>query len=116
MATSLGFIGAEPGVDPRRASAHLNYGHIKQNCTIEIVDYSSVRASFGRMENRAFEEFMLDQKASRREPWVKVRWINIGGVSWDVISALALKYGTSLSASSFCSFERNILYPSFPSF
>ncbi|OCB88993.1 hypothetical protein A7U60_g3800 [Sanghuangporus baumii] len=91
-AMSLGFVGAEPGIDPRRASAYLNYGHIKQRCTIELVDYSSVRASFGRMENRSFEEFMMDQKASRRESWVKVRWINIGGVSWDVISALALKY------------------------
>ncbi|KAI5114896.1 hypothetical protein M0805_001812, partial [Coniferiporia weirii] len=30
--------------------------------------------------------------ASKRESWVKVRWINIGGVSWDVISSLALKY------------------------
>ncbi|KAL5519404.1 hypothetical protein ACEPAH_1087 [Sanghuangporus vaninii] len=91
-AMSLGFVGAEPGIDPRRASAYLHYGHIKQRCTIEVVDYSSVRASFGRMENRGFEEFMLDQEASRRESWVKVRWINIGGVSWDVISALALKY------------------------
>ncbi|KAL5533783.1 hypothetical protein ACEPAG_243 [Sanghuangporus baumii] len=91
-AMSLGYIGAEPGVDPRRASAYLHYGHIKQRCTIEVVDYSSVRASFGRMENRGFEEFMLDQSASQRESWVKVRWINIGGVSWDVISALALKY------------------------
>ncbi|KAL5494805.1 hypothetical protein ACEPAI_267 [Sanghuangporus weigelae] len=91
-AMSLGFVGAEPGIDPRRASAYLHYGHIKQRCTIEVVDYSSVRASFGRMENRGFEEFMLDQSASLRESWVKVRWINIGGVSWDVISALALKY------------------------
>ena len=86
-------IGAEPGVDPRRHSAFLNYGHIKQKCTIELVDYGSVRASFGKMQNEGFVEFMNNEHASRREPWVKVRWINIGGVSWDVISALALKYG-----------------------
>ncbi|THH04885.1 hypothetical protein EW145_g5200 [Phellinidium pouzarii] len=91
-ALSLGGIGAEPGIDPRRSSAYLNYGHLRQKCTVEIVDYSSVRASFGRMENKGFIEFMDDPKASKREPWVKVRWINVGGVSWDVISSLALRH------------------------
>lgn len=94
-AMSLGGIGAEPGIDPRRSSAYLNYGHIRQKCEIELVDYSSVRASFGRMRNKGFVDFMADRRASKREAWVKVRWINIGGVSWDVISALALRYGTS---------------------
>ncbi|EJC98797.1 uncharacterized protein FOMMEDRAFT_149129 [Fomitiporia mediterranea MF3/22] len=91
-ALSLGGAGAEPGIDPRRASAYLNYGHIRQKCTIELVDYSSVRASFGKMENRGFTEFLMDPRASARESWVKVRWINVGGVSWDVISSLAIKY------------------------
>ena len=85
--------GAEPGVDVRRDSAYLNYGHIRQNCQIEIADYSSVRSSFGRMTNQEFISFLGSPKASEREPWVKVRWINVGGISWDVIRALALKYG-----------------------
>lgn len=93
---TLGGVGAEPGIDPRRSSAFLNYGHIRQKCTIEIADYSSVRASFGRMENRGFTEFLGDPTASKRESWAKVRWINIGGLSWDVISALAIKYGMFL--------------------
>ena len=87
--------GAEPGVDVRRDSAYLNYGHIRQNCQIEIVDYSSVRSSFGRMTNQEFINFLSSPPASEREPWVKVRWINVGGISWDVIRALALKYGKS---------------------
>ena len=86
-------IGAEPGVDPRRASAFLNYGHIRQQCLIEVNDYSTMRTSFGRMTNAEFIRLLADDKASVREPWVRVRWINIGGISWDVISALALKYG-----------------------
>ena len=86
-------IGAEPGVDPRRASAFLNYGHIRQQCLIEVNDYSTMRTSFGRMTNAEFIRLLADPSASRREPWTKVRWINIGGISWDVISALALKYG-----------------------
>lgn len=85
--------GAEPGVDVRRASAYLSYGHVRQNCLIEIADYSSVRSSFGRMTNQEFINFLNSPRASEREPWVKVRWINVGGVSWDVIRALALKYG-----------------------
>lgn len=84
--------GAEPGIDPRRSSAYLNYGHIREKCTIDIVDYSSVRVNFRRMDNREFTEYLVDPTACRRESWVKVRWINIGGVSWDVISTLAIKY------------------------
>lgn len=86
-------IGAEPGVDPRRDSAFLTYGHIKEKCLIEVVDYSSVRSSFGRMTNKQFIELLRDERASAKEPWAKVRWINVGGLSWDVISALALRYG-----------------------
>lgn len=59
---------------------------------IEVADYSAVRSSFGRMSNKTFVDMLQHSGASAREPWVKVRWINIGGISWDVMSALALKY------------------------
>ncbi|KAJ7760740.1 magnesium transporter [Mycena maculata] len=85
-------VGAEPGVDPRRASADAQFGSIKQDCVIEVADYSAVRTSFGRMTNREFVNFMNDPAASERESWVKVRWINIGGMSWDVIKAVSIKY------------------------
>ncbi|KAJ8475432.1 hypothetical protein ONZ45_g15609 [Pleurotus djamor] len=88
----IGAVGDEPGVDPRRDSAYINWGHIHQDCVIEVNDYSSVRSSFGKMTNKEFIGMMEDERASQREPWVKVRWINVGGVSWDVLSALALKY------------------------
>lgn len=84
-------IGAEPGVDPRRESAFLTYGHIKKDCVIEMVDYSAVRRVQRKMTNPEFVELMEHGKG--RESWVKVRWINVGGVSFDVVSALALKYG-----------------------
>ncbi|KAK0199107.1 magnesium transporter [Armillaria mellea] len=92
MITTRARVGAEPGVDPRRASADLQYGGIKQNCVIELFDYSSVRHSFGRMTNKEFVNFLEDDRASKPESWVKVRWINIGGMSWDVIKAVSLKY------------------------
>ncbi|XP_006453892.1 hypothetical protein AGABI2DRAFT_189237 [Agaricus bisporus var. bisporus H97] len=85
-------IGAEPGVDPRRASADLQYGHIRQECTIEITDYSSVRSTIRSLKNDEFIDMMLDDEAGKSPSWRKVRWINIGGVSWDVIKALSLRY------------------------
>ncbi|KAA1477253.1 hypothetical protein DENSPDRAFT_884939 [Dentipellis sp. KUC8613] len=89
---SRGNVGAEPGIDVRRSSAYMTYGHIRQKCMIDIVDYSPLRASSGRMTNTEFVRYLQDPKASEREPWVRVRWINVGGISWDIISALALKY------------------------
>ncbi|KAJ3722353.1 magnesium transporter [Lentinula raphanica] len=85
-------VGAEPGVDPRRATADLQYGGIKQDCVIELIDYSSTSISYGRMTNRELINLLNDKNASARQSWAKVRWINIGGLSWDVIKAVSLKY------------------------
>lgn len=60
---------------------------------IEVSDYSSIRSNFRKMSNGEFVDLMDDDNASQREPWVKVRWINIGGLSWDVIKAVAIRYG-----------------------
>ncbi|KAL0575761.1 hypothetical protein V5O48_006204 [Marasmius crinis-equi] len=87
-----GGVGGEPGVDPRRASADAQFGKVRADCVIELVDYSSFTHSYGRMTNKEFINLLADPKASKREPWVKVRWINIGGLSWDVMKAVSLKY------------------------
>ncbi|KAG0694044.1 hypothetical protein DFH29DRAFT_1006684 [Suillus ampliporus] len=73
-------------------SACLDYAHVRERCEIQITDYSTVRSSFGKMDNAGFVQMLNDEKSSEREPWVKVRWINVCGISWDVMSALALKY------------------------
>ena len=95
---SSGRIGAEPGIDPRHASANAHYGHIRQQCVIEIVDYSVTKCSVGRMTNRQLIKMLGTPDAAKREPWARVRWINVGGISWDVLSALAIKYGASDSS------------------
>lgn len=39
MLSNRGEIGAEPGVDPRRHSAYIHYGHIRQNwCVYSLSD------------------------------------------------------------------------------
>ncbi|KAF9055758.1 hypothetical protein BJ165DRAFT_443374 [Panaeolus papilionaceus] len=98
-------IGAEPGVDPRRSSANAFYSQIENDCQIEVVDYSSVRSVHRSLNKFEFIEFMdsdggvplnspvvgqMDDPT--RAPWVRVRWINIGGISWTVMKALALRY------------------------
>ncbi|EIN14274.1 hypothetical protein PUNSTDRAFT_96001 [Punctularia strigosozonata HHB-11173 SS5] len=89
---AMGGVGAEPGIDPKRADADRQFGHIRQDCFIEIIDYNGATSSAGRMDNAGFVKLMSDPKASEPQPWVKVRWINIGGISWDVIKALAIRY------------------------
>ncbi|KAJ7635160.1 magnesium transporter [Roridomyces roridus] len=85
--------GAEPGIDPRRATADLEFGWIQEECVVEVVDYSSVGCNVQRMKNNEeFIRFMNDPSTSARQPWVKVRWINIGGLSWDVVKAVSLRY------------------------
>ncbi|KIJ53484.1 hypothetical protein M422DRAFT_25356 [Sphaerobolus stellatus SS14] len=84
--------GAEPGIDPRRASAMAAFGHIREACSIQIVDYSSVRSKFTTYDtNKSFIDY-LDHNRTAKPDWAKVRWIAVGGISWDVISALALVY------------------------
>ncbi|KAH9486074.1 Cobalt/magnesium transport protein CorA [Psilocybe cubensis] len=92
---NVGGIGAEPGIDPRRPAVDAAYSHIKEQCQIEIMDYSAIRNTTRHMDNAQFIEFMGDldsPELPQRDPWVKVRWINIGGISWDVIRALSIKY------------------------
>lgn len=88
-------VGAEQGIDPRRHSTFAAFRNVHQKCVIDVIDYSSIRCSIGRMTNSGFINFLQDGRASVREPWVKVRWINVGGISWDVIGALAIKYGNA---------------------
>jgi len=97
--TTNGPAGDEPGVDPRRSSAEASYGHLNVPCEIEIIDYSAIRFASKKYTNEEFVNLMNVESSEPvpRPPWVKVRWINIGGISWDVLKALAIKYSASVS-------------------
>ncbi|KAG8813777.1 hypothetical protein FRC17_001431 [Serendipita sp. 399] len=81
--------GSEPGLDPRREAIHRAYAHIKEECEIEVIDYGAQNIKFRQYKNADFLDFLAK---SDRTPSFKVRWINVAGISWDIISALALKY------------------------
>jgi len=84
-------IGAEPGVDPRRPGSDAAYGHIKETCEIEVTDYSTTNCDIRQYDNAGFIEHIRATKG-KRPPWAKVRWINVAGISWDIISCLGIFY------------------------
>jgi len=80
--------GAEPGIDTSK-EPEAHFGHLMQECQITVVDYSDERMSKYEMDNEGLVEFLKDP----REDWVACRWINVNGLSWDVIKELGNKHG-----------------------
>lgn len=79
--------GAEPGIDTsKEPEAHFN---LMQECQITVVDFSDERMSKYELDNEGLVEFLKDP----REDWVACRWINVNGLSWDVIKELGNKHG-----------------------
>lgn len=81
----------EPGVNVASDAAAAIYGHIRERCSIDVLDYGPTKVKHTKLTNEELENHIAHE--SRTRPlWAKVRWINIGGVSWDVMRALALRY------------------------
>ncbi|KAH8673857.1 hypothetical protein BX600DRAFT_509087 [Xylariales sp. PMI_506] len=76
--------GAEPGVDPAKPDGGHSMGTVHAECQITIVDFSQDQFAIHELDNVEMIEFL--QKPQPQ--WVKCRWINVNGVSWDVIQAL----------------------------
>ena len=53
-------------------------------CEILVVDYSQTQMTTQRLDNVSLKPFLL----TRPPAWKKCRWINVNGLSWDVIKAL----------------------------
>ncbi|KAH7113850.1 hypothetical protein B0J11DRAFT_445905 [Dendryphion nanum] len=75
--------GAEPGVDTSKEEAEAHHA-LHQQCEITVVDFSDERVECHPLDNDNLEEF-LDQP---KESWAHCRWINVNGLSWDVIRTL----------------------------
>ena len=79
--------GQEPGLDPSKPNggrAHLPTLHA--DCDITVVDYSEDDMVMRHLDNTTLLGW-LEEEGKRKE-WVKCRWINVNGLSWDVIQAL----------------------------
>lgn len=83
--------GTEPGIDPSEPLPP--YGSdwatsppkdLYQRCEITVVDFSQDEMRQYELDNDTLEQFLEKEK----EPWVQCRWINVNGLSWDVIRIL----------------------------
>jgi hypothetical protein len=75
--------GAEPGIDTNQA-VEPRYGHLFENCQITVVDFSDDRIEKHELDNKQLIEFLNEPKPE----WMSCRWVNVNGLSWDVIKAL----------------------------
>lgn len=77
--------GAEPGVDTSKPDGgHASMPNLHAECEIAVVDFSQDRISEVRLTNDTLGDFL----AKPQQKWVKCRWINVNGLSWDVIQLL----------------------------
>ncbi|CRG90639.1 hypothetical protein PISL3812_07683 [Talaromyces islandicus] len=85
--------GKEPGIDPNTAlpPTGTEWGDyyslpvdLHRQCEVTIVDFSQNEMRQYVLDNDSLELFLQRD----REPWVQCRWINVNGLSWDVIRVL----------------------------
>lgn len=87
--------GQEPGLDTSEPAppytSHEAENHaggrvdeLHQRCEITVVDYSQDDINQVALDNDNLEEFLNRPP----EDWAQVRWINVNGLSWDVIRVL----------------------------
>jgi len=75
--------GAEPGVDTSK-EADPTYKKLQAECAITVVEFSADRMETRELDNDSLQPYLdLPQ-----EDWVSCRWINVDGLSYDVIQML----------------------------
>ncbi|KXG47673.1 Mg2+ transporter protein, CorA-like/Zinc transport protein ZntB [Penicillium griseofulvum] len=83
--------GTEPGIDPTKPLPPYTSewasnipADLHRRCQITVVDFSEHDMQQYELDNDTLEQFLEREK----EPWVQCRWINVNGLSWDVIQIL----------------------------
>ena len=84
--------GQEPGIDtsaPVDPYSSSKQPRLFENCQITTVDFSETEMQQHELDNDTLVQFM----ATPRPDWVSCRWINVNGLSWDVVKLLGNHYG-----------------------
>ncbi|KAH6693784.1 hypothetical protein F5X68DRAFT_199680 [Plectosphaerella plurivora] len=82
--------GSEPGFDPSKPDGgHASVPVLQADCDITIFDFSEIRVDQRTYGNADFIRFLDEPQPA----WSKCRWINVNGLSWDVIQALGKNKG-----------------------
>ena len=79
--------GQEPGIDlsaPPGMGSQSQWPQIHEQCDITVVDFSPDDMKMQDLSNRTLGPFLQDP----RPAWADCRWINVNGLSWDVIEIL----------------------------
>lgn len=77
--------GSEPGFDPELPDGgHSSMPALNAPCEITVVDISKSKIEKKHLQNESFIDY-IDRPKPR---WARCRWININGLSWDVIQAV----------------------------
>ncbi|MCJ1389453.1 hypothetical protein MMC18_002310 [Xylographa bjoerkii] len=74
--------GQEPGIDPHDPSAAQIA--LKAICEITVVEFSQTDMKMMYLDNSTLEDYL----ARPKDESLVCRWINVNGISWDVISAI----------------------------
>ncbi|KAH8801592.1 cora family metal ion transporter-like protein [Xylogone sp. PMI_703] len=78
--------GQEPGLDPLKPNGGRHQTPmLHEECQITVVDFSEQDMVMNDFDNQGLIKFIEEPQAD----WIKCRWINVNGLSWDVIQALA---------------------------
>jgi hypothetical protein len=79
--------GQEPGLDPSKPDGgRSRQPTLHADCDITVVDYSEDDMVMYHLNNATLPEWL--EKRGKKGDWVKCRWIDVNGLSWDVIQAL----------------------------
>ncbi|KUI63207.1 Magnesium transport protein CorA [Cytospora mali] len=77
--------GAEPGVDPYKTDGgRASLPKLSAPCDITVIDFSQDDLHVSALNNDDLAPFLKEPQPK----WAKCRWINVNGLSWDVISTL----------------------------
>lgn len=82
--------GSEPGYDPDLPDGgHASMPTLNAPCDITVFDFSLERLERRHFDNQPFISFL----ERPREEWARCRWINVNGLSWDVLQAIGARKG-----------------------
>ena len=76
----------EPGIDPKEPIDTSRQDLLHSNSEITVVDFTVDKITTQHLDNDTLPEWIEQQKTA--DSWPKCRWINVNGLSWDVIQAL----------------------------
>ncbi|KAL5637063.1 hypothetical protein ACGC1H_000886 [Rhizoctonia solani] len=81
----------DQGADPRNKRTDLRFGSRITKCTIEVTHYSEGGCRTTPYSNTGLIGLLKGDSLDRLQKG-EVRWINVAGISWDVVKALAIRF------------------------